>query len=259
MAGIKTLEAGLPLLIAREKALFVTVNGENAADGYGLTQELADRIFACGADVITSGNHIWEKRDFWLYMESQPRMLRPANYPQPAAGNGSARIEKDGLCFLVINLQGREYMKPIDCPFRCFDRIFDAETSFKNAGLQEGAGGKPRRPLVLVDFHAESVKEKEAFGFYADGRASVVAGTHTHVQTADEKLLPLGCAYITDLGMTGSRAGVIGMKKEICIKRALSHIQVRMECAEEDCAIQGIAVKIDVETARALEIKRIEL
>ncbi|MDR2491669.1 MAG: YmdB family metallophosphoesterase [Spirochaetaceae bacterium] len=247
-AGLSALEAGLRPLAAEWGAALVVVNGENAADGYGLTAPLAEKIFACGADVITSGNHIWEKRDFWPYMEAEERMLRPANYPAGQSGRGTVLVEKAAARFVVINLQGRDFMALTDCPFRCFDRLYEEAA---------GGGHSDAPPLILVDFHAETSREKEALGFYLDGRAALVAGTHTHVQTADEKILPNGAAYISDLGMTGSRSGVIGMKAAICVNRFYRQIQTRMECAEDNPAIQGVAVKLDAQTGKALEITRI--
>jgi metallophosphoesterase (TIGR00282 family) len=227
--GLKALENRLPALIERYGADFVTANGENSA-GMGMTERDARRIFAAGVDVITSGNHIWENREFWPFMDCEERVLRPANYPPPAAGRGFVLAEKEGRRFLVINLQGRDYMTPIDCPFRAFDRIV------------ESAGGSPA-DFVIVDFHAESTREKEALGLYADGRASIIAGTHTHVQTADEKILPQGSAYITDLGMTGAVDGIIGMEKSVCLERALRQIAYPMRCAEGMAGVQGICVR----------------
>jgi metallophosphoesterase (TIGR00282 family) len=249
-AGLYALEQGLRSLLVELGQAFVVVNGENAADGYGLTAPLADQIFACGVDVITSGNHIWEKRDFWPYLEAETRMLRPANYPVGQSGRGSVLVEKAGARFVVINLQGRDFMAHTDCPFRCFDRLYK-ETA--------GGGQFDAPPLILVDFHAETSREKEALGFYLDGRAALVAGTHTHVQTADEKILPNGAAYISDLGMTGSRSGVIGMKAAICVNRFYRQIQARMECATENPTLQGVAVKLDTQTGKALEITRINM
>ncbi|MDR0587098.1 MAG: YmdB family metallophosphoesterase [Treponema sp.] len=320
--GLEVLEKRLPVLRAEYRPLLVTVNGENAAGGFGLTEESLNRIFAAGADVVTSGNHVWEKREFWPVLESGKAVLRPANYPdrlpggfsfpanppesgpaaddspesgpvsvsgngpsanspsEPAAlltvpGRGWLALEKpvsespagtipagDGstgkrIPFLVINLQGRKRMTAIDCPFRCFDRIL-AESAGRD---KEAAAENPR--VVIVDFHAESTDEKEALGYYLDGRVSVVAGTHTHVQTADERILPGGTAYITDLGMTGAMNGVIGMDAGICINRAKSQIAYRMECArpdsEQDCAVQGVVAEIDGETGRALGIRRINV
>ena len=249
-AGLYALEHGLRALAAEWEAALVVVNGENAAEGYGLTAPLAEQIFGCGADVITSGNHVWEKRDFWPYLEAEKRMLRPANYPAGQSGRGSVVVEKAGVRFLVINLQGRDFMALTDCPFRCFDRLYQE-------AADDGKAGEP--PLVLVDFHAETSREKEALGFYLDGRAALVAGTHTHVQTADEKILPNGAAYISDLGMTGSQSSVIGMKAEICVNRFYRQIQTRMECAVDNPALQGVAVKLDTQTGKAVEITRINL
>jgi metallophosphoesterase (TIGR00282 family) len=268
--GLQVLEARLPALAGRYGADFTVVNGENAAGGFGLTVEALDRILAAGADVVTGGNHIWEKREFWETLETAGSpggrpVLRPANYPRgdvPAAGvwreqipavpgRGWILLEKQGNALLVINLQGREMMPAIDCPFRCFDRIL-AEF--------EGEGGPP--PCICVDFHAESTEEKESLAYYLDGRASVIAGTHTHVQTADERILPGGAAYITDLGMTGTRGGVIGMDTGVCLDRARTQIQFRMECARleagDPSTVQGIAVELD-RRGRALGIERIRL
>ncbi|MDR0402817.1 MAG: YmdB family metallophosphoesterase [Treponema sp.] len=289
--GLEALEKRLPALRAEYAPLLVTVNGENAAAGFGLDAASLDRIFAAGADVVTSGNHVWEKREFWPVLESGKPVIRPANYPpagressgEPGSsgepekaalpdipGKGWLLLEKpvpktgspgkdmpggekddegERVSFLVINLQGRKRMTAIDCPFRCFDRI--------------AAENHSAKPLVMVDFHAESTEEKEALGYYLDGRAGVVAGTHTHVQTADERILPGGTAYITDLGMTGAANGVIGMDAGICIDRANTQIAYRMECArpasEEDLAVQGIVAELDSGTGRALAIRRINV
>ncbi|MDR0551160.1 MAG: YmdB family metallophosphoesterase [Spirochaetaceae bacterium] len=265
MIGDVVGEAGMALVKERLRPLsleygaaLTVVNGENAAAGYGLTEALANEIFDAGADIITSGNHIWEKREFWQYMDDNERVLRPANYPPQTCGRGLALIEKAGLSFAVINLQGRKHMTAIDCPFKCFDSIYETlsagQETAKNGAAQTGT---PPCPIILVDFHAEASDEKEALGLYIDGRAAVIAGTHTHVQTADEKILPHGTAYITDLGMTGASGAVIGMKAEPCVSRFVSHIQARMECASENPALQGIAVKIDAANGRSVEIRRI--
>jgi metallophosphoesterase (TIGR00282 family) len=273
--GLLVLERRLPALIAEYQADFTVVNGENAAEGFGLTAETLNRILAAGADAVTGGNHIWEKRDFWKVLAAGKKpVLRPANYPAvgfPEAGvpeadtpgtnplgsssppgTGKLCLEKNGLSLWVVNLQGRELMTPIDCPFRCFDSI--------EADLQGSAGEESGHPCIVVDFHAESTEEKEALGFYLDGRASVVAGTHTHIQTADEKLLPKGTAYITDLGMTGAINGIIGMDEKICVNRFFSQVAYRMECArplsEKDSAVQGIIAELD-KNGRAKSIERI--
>jgi metallophosphoesterase (TIGR00282 family) len=244
--GLTALEKQLPRMIQEYEADFVTVNGENAADGFGMSEAALNRMLAAGADVVTSGNHVWEKREFWSVLEYEKRVLRPANYPAGTAGRGWVIIEKNSISYLVINLQGREMMTPIDCPFRTFDTIFNTNTARSEFSL-----------VVLVDFHAETTQEKEALAFYLDSRAAVIAGTHTHVQTADNRLLPKGSAYITDLGMTGVADSVIGMDTGICIERAKKQVLYHMECAQGIASVQGILVKIDVETGHAVNIERL--
>lgn len=241
--GLDALEKQLPRLIQKYDAALVLVNGENAADGFGLTEETFNRILQAGADIVSSGNHIWEKRDFWPTLDSSAKVLRPANYPQENPGRGYSLINKNGIDFLVINLQGREFMYNIDCPFSCLDRIL-AEQPGENT-------------IVLVDFHAEAPGEKEALGFYADGKVSLFAGTHTHVQTSDERIFPKGTAYITDLGMSGVIESVIGMDINICLNRIKNQVLYRMECAKGKSAVRGICVSIDTETRKALSIERI--
>jgi metallophosphoesterase (TIGR00282 family) len=243
--GLAVLESLLPPLIQREGANFVVVNGENAAAGFGITEGDMRRILDAGADVITTGNHVWEKREFWPVLDTEQRILRPMNYPGGAPGRGCLLVEKNGVSYLVINLQGRELMTPIDCPFKAFDSI-----------QETGA-------VTLVDFHGESTREKETLGYYLDGRVSVVAGTHTHVQTADERTLPRGSAYITDIGMTGVAGGVIGMDTDICLARAKTQVLYRMTCAEPSPGqapeVQGIVAEIDGETGKALSIRRLRV
>jgi hypothetical protein len=245
--GLDALETGLPGLIRENNIDFVTVNGENAAEGFGLTDVCLQRILTAGADAVTSGNHVWEKRDFWPAMQSEKRMLRPANYPIGTPGSGWIGLNKSGLNWIVVNLQGREFMTAIDCPFRCFDQVLDNSNSIDGV------------KLVLVDFHAESCREKEALAYYIDGRASLIVGTHTHVQTADERVLPKGSGYITDLGMTGNTVSVIGMDPDICIARYRKQVLFRMECAGkgEKSEIQGVIAEINADTGKAVSIQRI--
>ena len=248
-AGLEALETQLPELVKKHQIDFITVNGENAADGFGMTESDFRRIIAAGADVVTSGNHIWEKREFMTILETEKNILRPANYPesQTLSGNGFTCIEKNNINWIVINLQGRELMSPIDCPFLCFDRIIKTTAEISPS------------PIILIDFHAESSREKEAFGFYVDGRAALISGTHTHVQTADERLLPLGSAYITDLGMTGNIDSVIGMNPAICLERAQKQVMYQMEPAPAKGLerVQGVIAEIDADTGKAISIKRI--
>ena len=250
--GLKTLEEKLPALVRDNAVDFTVVNGENAADGFGLTDAAMKRIIAAGADVITSGNHVWEKRDFWQIMNADDRVLRPANYPEPAAGRGWLCAQKAEANWVVVNAQGREYMTPIDCPFRCLD------------GIIAQVAGSPAA-IVLVDFHAESTREKESLAYHLDGRVTLLAGTHTHVQTADERILPKGTAYITDLGMTGISRSVIGMDARICLDRARKQVMYRMEPAAEPAdgksgaQIQGIIAEIDAESGKAVSVMRIRV
>ena len=247
--GLEVLEAKLPALIKERQIDFVTVNGENAAEGFGMTEKDFRRIIAAGADAVTSGNHVWEKREFWPILENEKNMLRPANYPKDTVGAGFVRIEKNGVTWIVINLQGREYMNAIDCPFQCFDLCFEK--------AQADAPDKP--PVIVVDFHAESSREKEALAYFADGRVSLIAGTHTHVQTADERVLPNGSAYITDLGMTGITGSVIGMDPKICFERVRKQIMYHMETAADNNTRQmnGVIAEIDADTGKAVSIQRI--
>jgi metallophosphoesterase (TIGR00282 family) len=248
--GLKALEDKLPDIINDNAVDFTVVNGENSADGFGMTEAALKRIIASGADVVTSGNHVWEKREFWNILETGDRVLRPANYPAGCAGKGWLCLEKAGLTWVVINLQGRELMTPIDCPFLCFDNVIkDIDNHL---------------PLIIVDFHAESSREKEAMGYYIDGRAALVAGTHTHVQTADERILPKETAYITDLGMTGVTDSIIGMDAEICMDRTCKQVLYRMEPATDrqingksSAEIHGVITEIYAETGKALSIRRI--
>lgn len=247
--GIATLEKGLGPLIAELEADFVVVNGENAAGGFGLTAETLTRILAAGADIVSTGNHVWEKRDVWPTLDAEERVIRPANYPEGAPGRGFVVREKGGLRWAVVNLQGREEMTPIDCPFRSSDGILEA------LGISDASGSDGTiRQIVLVDFHAESTQEKEALAFYLDGKATALVGTHTHVQTADARLLPSGTAYITDLGMTGAIDGVIGMDAAICLERSRTQVPHRMECATGRAAIRGVVLTIDAESYKAVSI-----
>jgi len=262
--GLKTIEEKLPQIIQENTVDFTVVNGENSAEGFGITEEALKRIIASGADIVTSGNHVWEKRPFWETLETDDRILRPANYPVGTPGRGWLCIEKKGLNWVIINLQGREFMTAIDCPFICFDKIIKslANSISKDHNLLVD-NLKPIVPsifpLIIVDFHAESSREKEALGHYLDGRAAVVTGTHTHVQTADEHILPNGTVYITDLGMTGISNSVIGMDAKICMERMRKQVLYRMEPATNNSegTIQGIIAEIDIETGKGISVRRI--
>jgi metallophosphoesterase (TIGR00282 family) len=228
---------GLDLIIA---------NGENAAGGFGITESVARELFSLGIDVITSGNHVWDKKEAVEYLAREQRVLRPLNYPAPVPGFGSiVHALKDGTQVAVMNVSGRVFMPDLDCPFRAMDEELE-----KLEGVTHN---------IIVDFHAEATSEKEALGYYLAGRASAVLGTHTHVQTADEKILAGGTAYITDVGMTGPEDAVIGVKKELVIERFLTMMPARFETAKGPSVFSAVVVEMDRKTGRASSISRIQL
>jgi metallophosphoesterase (TIGR00282 family) len=217
-------------------------NAENAAGGFGLTPAIAEELFGLGLDVLTSGNHVWDKREIYDYLRRQPRLLRPANYPD-APGQGSIVWRaRNGVDCAVLNLQGRTYMAPTDCPFRKADQILGALD--------------PAIKVRFVDFHAEATSEKVALGWYLDGRVSAVIGTHTHVPTADTRILPGGAAYQTDCGMTGPYHSVIGVQTDIVIQRFLTGLPVRMEAARQHAEMHAVIVEVDETTGKARAIRR---
>jgi metallophosphoesterase (TIGR00282 family) len=236
----------LPEIVTSEQIHLVIANGENAAGGFGITPQLADEIFGYGVHVITTGNHVWDKREVYDYLRRQQRLLRPANYPEDLPGSGvvTARAT-NGIVCAVMNLQGRAHMLPIDCPFKKADALL--------ASLPE------RVKVRFVDFHAELTSEKVAMGWHLDGRVSAMVGTHTHVPTADTRILPGGTAYQTDAGMTGPYRGVIGVDKDIILQRFLTQMPVKMEAARYDAELHGVIVAVDESTGKATAIKRVEL
>lgn len=226
----------------------VIANGENAAGGTGMDPATTQEIFRAGVTVITTGNHIWKRREIFPILESNPHVIRPANYAPGNPGRGWTRLEVKGVPIVVANLAGRVFMYDlVDCPFRAADAIIEAERK-----LEEG-----REPLFIFDFHGEATSEKVAFGLYVDGRAQGVFGTHTHVTTADERVLPKGTAYITDVGMCGSRDGVIGVDGAQIIERFLLGRPVRSEMAKGQAIFSAVHVEVDEGTRRAVSIRRI--
>ena len=222
----------------------VVVNAENAAAGSGLTAALAQELFDAGVDAITLGDHTWGQKEFAGQIGSLERVVRPANYPQECPGRGWCMVMTPTARFAVVNMLGRVFMQPIDCPFKAIDRIL-AEI--------------PKDVAVLVDFHAEATSEKITFAHYLDGRVAVVVGTHTHVQTSDAILLPKGTAYITDLGMTGPYVSSIGRDLAPVTKKFISSIPARFEVAEGPCVVEGAVVDIDMQTRRAVSIEAFRL
>jgi len=249
--GRTIVKERLPGLV-KERALdLVIANGENVAAGFGITPALAEDLFDIGIDVLTSGNHIWDKREIISYFEEADgnpystarRLLRPANYPPRMPGWGIYHGSKGQIPYAVLNLQGRVFMPSNDDPFRVVDQLLN-ETSAK---------------VILVDMHAEATSEKISMGWYLDGRVTALVGTHTHVPTADGRVLPGGTAYITDVGMTGPHDGVIGVKKELILDRFLTNMPIRFEAATGDVRLNGIVVDCDEKTGRARGIERITL
>jgi len=230
-------------IVAAENIHLTIANGENAAGGFGITPQLADDIFGYGVDVITTGNHIWDKREIYDYLPRQPRLLRPANYVDELPGEGVVVVEAhNGVQCAILNLQGRTYMPSTECPFRKADRI-----------LQE----LPEAVKVrFVDFHAEITSEKMAMGWYLDGRVSAVVGTHTHIPTADTRILPGGTAYQTDVGMTGPYQSVIGVERQIVIERFLTQMPARFEAARHGAELHSVIVEVDEATGKASAVRR---
>jgi metallophosphoesterase (TIGR00282 family) len=243
--GREALKKLLPDL-KKEFALdFVIANAENSAGGSGITPKVAEELFSSGADVLTSGDHIWKKRDVFEIINEDERILRPLNFPSGAPGRGACVYKtKSGKKIGVINVNGRVFMEALECPFRTA------------IAAQEELARETK--VIIVDIHAEATSEKVALGWYLDGKASAVLGTHTHIQTADERILPEGCAYITDVGMTGPYDSVIGRRIEDVLERFLSSIPTRFEVAEENVQLAGVVLDIDEDTGKARSIVRIQ-
>lgn len=241
-AGRRALQSLLPGLQARLEPHFTVVNVENAAGGFGITPDLAREVLELDVDAMTSGNHIWDRREILDFIGNEPRLLRPANYSSALPGRGAGVFEsKSGFPVAVLNLQGRVFLPSIDCPFQTADRL-----------LQEL---RKRTPLILVDFHAEASSEKMAMGWYLDGKVSALVGTHTHVPTADARVLPKGTAYISDVGMTGSYESVIGMEVEPALRRFLTGVTGRLEPATARPTLCGVLVEVDNDSGGATRIQ----
>ena len=241
--GCRALFSMLPEMRKALRADMVIVNGENASEGFGLTPPLVQQFFALGTHIITSGNHIWHNKDIYQVLEDNPHVLRPANYPSPNPGRGMAIIEIKGIKVAVINMQGRVRMWPIDCPFK------------KSKELVRKA--RAETPIIIMDMHADAPEEKEALAAWLDGDISALVGTHTHVQTADERISAAGTAYLTDLGATASRDSVIGFQPDISIQRSLTQMPLKNEVSTNPAIVRGALIRIDTVTGKALSIERI--
>ena len=241
----------LPEIVKKHSIDLVIANGENSAAGFGITPALAEELFDLGIDVMTTGNHVWDKREIIEYFQMADdnphsparRLLRPANFPASLPGWGVYEGSKNGVGYAVLNLQGRVFMGSSDDPFRVVDRLLE----------------EVKAKIVFVDFHAEATSEKIAFGWYLDGRVTAVVGTHTHIPTADEIVLPKGTAYITDVGMTGPYDSVIGVKKELVVEKFLKGMPARFEAATGDVRLCAVVVQCDDKTGRATRMERLML
>ena len=231
-------------IVASREIDLVIANGENSAAGFGITPRIAEQLFAAGVEVLTGGNHIWDRKEIFEYIPQQPRLLRPANFPEGNPGAGLyVGIARNGVPYAVLDVQGRVFMAANDCPFRAADR--------------ELARIPKDVRVIFVDIHAETTSEKEAMGLYLDGRVSAVIGTHTHVATADEQVLSGGTAYQTDVGMTGPHGGVIGMDKVAVLRRFLDGQPARFEVATGDIQMNTVLIDVDEMTGRARSIERL--
>jgi metallophosphoesterase (TIGR00282 family) len=241
--GRRIVAEQLSEIISTERIDLAVANAENAAGGFGVTPLIAEELFTMGLDVLTSGNHIWDKREIYDYLDRQPRLLRPANYPGHSPGSGvHIGRARNGVEVAVLNLQGRTHMLAIDDPFRKVDELL--------------AALDPEVKVRLVDFHAEITSEKMAMGWYLDGRVSAVIGSHTHIPTADTRILPGGTAYQTDAGMTGSYDSIIGIEKDIVLRRFLTGMPVRMEAARGKVELHSVIVDVDETTGKAVSVRR---
>jgi metallophosphoesterase (TIGR00282 family) len=244
-SGREAIQKHLPGLRTRLGIDFAVVNGENAAGGVGITDEIAREFYEAGADAVTTGNHVWDRREIIATIDRDPRLLRPQNFPKGTPGKGVGIYQAKGKRVMVMNLMGRLFMDPLDDPFA----VAEKELASQRLGGTVDA--------ILIDFHAEATSEKIAMGWHLDGKVTLVVGTHTHVQTADERILPNGTAYMTDAGMTGPHDGIIGMEREPSLERFLNGMPSKLEPATANPRLNGILVSADEKTGRATAITRL--
>jgi len=241
--GRQAVRKLLPDIVSENNIEFTIANAENASGGRGLTREVMHELLGAGIDVLTMGNHVWDNKEILSFIDDETRLIRPANYPSPCPGQGY-HVYRAGFNqkIAVINVAGRVFMPALDCPFRTAEQII---ADFQDVDY------------IIIDIHAEATSEKQAFGYYFDGKVSAVLGTHTHIQTADERILPEGTAYITDLGMTGPIESVLGMDRHLVINKFLSQRPVRFEVAKGPSQLQGVILELDEQTRRVAHIRRI--
>lgn len=241
--GRKAVKEMIPLIKKENNIDFCIANGENAAGGSGITYVVAQELYKSGVDAITLGNHTWSKKEILNFIDSDSNIVRPANYPQELPGNGSTVIGNKGIKIGVLNLMGRVYMDSVDCPFKAAEKELEYLKSFVK--------------VIIVDMHAEATSEKAAVAWHLDGRVSCVLGTHTHVQTADERILPFGTGFITDVGMTGPHEGIIGVEKELVINKFITHMPVKFEVAKGPVQFNAVILDIDEKNGKTLKIERL--
>ena len=245
-AGRQALEGLLERTLADHRIDFTVANGENAAGGMGITPVIASEFLDLGIDVLTSGNHIWAKKEIVPFLDEEERLLRPANYPEGVPGRGTGLFKLgNGQKVGIVNLEGRVFMKNLECPFR--------------VGERETGKLREETRIILVDFHAEATSEKMALAWFLNGKVSALLGTHTHVQTSDERILSGGTAYVTDVGMTGPMASVIGIRRQIALDRFLTQIPWKFDVATEEIELQGVIVDVEEETGKSRSIQRIKV
>ncbi len=244
--GRQAVSRQLHRLVDRHRIDLVVANVENAAGGFGVTVEVARELFGLGIHLFTTGNHVWDKKDAYDFIQREERLLRPANYPSGTPGRGSALFTLPGGQKVgVLNLEGRVFMNPLECPFRTADR--------------ELARLRQETSVIFVDFHAEATSEKCALAWYLAGQVSAVVGTHTHVQTADERILPGGTAFLTDAGMTGAFDSVIGVRKDEVLQKFLTQLPTKFEVAKKDIRLNGVVIEIDSASGQAQSIERVNI
>ncbi len=240
--GRNIIKTKLKEIIEENQIQFVIANGENASGGNGLSHKNAQELFSYGIDAITMGNHTWDQKEIYKYIDEEARLVRPSNYPSPCPGRGYTIIKRNGINIGILNLSGRVFLNTLDCPFKTFQEDYEV--------LKDSAH------IIILDFHGEATAEKVAMGWFVDGKVSLIFGTHTHIQTADERILPKGTGYITDIGMTGPYDSVIGVNKDIVIEKFLSQRPVRFEVAKGPIELNGLIVEINQENGKCESIQR---
>lgn len=244
-AGRDMVKDYLPRLKRKFMPTFTVANGENAASGRGITAKIARELYDAGVDGITLGNHTWDNKEIFDFIDNESKMVRPANFPEGTPGRGIMYVKSGSQELAVINLQGRAFLPPLDCPFLTADKLVEQ--------------ARKRTPYVFVDFHAEATSEKQAMGWYLDGRVSAVVGTHTHVQTGDERILPNGTGYLTDAGMCGPSNGILGMEREAVMKKFLTQLPVRFQVADGPTQLNAVLYHLEKSTGKTVKIQRIRI